>query len=86
MNLAGHSPLLQCVIYDRKRKEIESKKSPVLQQRDMFLSKAVLPKLTLRHRSKAVRGSCLAADKQKVAFTRPNVSNLLDMNIKGIGI
>lgn len=53
---------------------------------DMFLLKAVLPKLTLRHRSKAVRESCLPADKQKVSFTRANASHFLDMKIKGIGI
>ena len=63
-----------------------SKSSNGLQQMDVLLSKAVLPKLTLRHRSKAVHESCLPADKQKVSFTRANASHFLDMNIKGIGI
>lgn len=51
---------------------------------DVLLLKAVLPKLTLRHRSKAECEHCLPAD--KVSFTRANASHFLDMNIKGIGI
>lgn len=63
-----------------------SEKSNRLQQMDALLLQSVLPKITLRHRSKAVRESCLPADKQKVSFTTANASHFLDMNIKDIGI
>lgn len=63
-----------------------SEKSNTLQQMDTLLWQYVLPKITLRHKSKAVRESCLPADKQKLSFTTANASHFLDMNIKDIGI
>lgn len=73
---------VQCMIEKGKISE----KSNKLQQIHALLLPSVLPKITLRHRSKAVRESCLPADKQNVSFTTANASHFLDMNIKDVGI